>query len=163
MTPVEQHPTQLLAPWDSLVTARVGIRYLGVPTSVIEEALRRPDVRLLDAYGAFGRKLYFGRDDGPWAPYDPELIDQNAEPPGPAGARPWPWCWGDEIWMLLRFQGHLAFVRIIDPDDGEFLLLSAVRTPSVDEARVELVRWGRQVAGELLGHLSAAELAFTGS
>ena len=77
-----------------------GVLYTGLEPWVLLELLKLS--RLVQAWAAVGPRLFWQREDGPFVPYDRDLIDQNID--APVRERPWPWCWGDEIWALATWD-----------------------------------------------------------
>ena len=67
-----------------------------------------------------GPRLFYGREDGPFVPYDRTTIDQNENQK--VSERKWPWCWGDEIWTLSTYFEQDLFFRF-DPDGCDLLLV----------------------------------------
>ncbi len=156
MLPIAHHPAVRFWHWESLEQIRVGVLYHQVPSGSLTRALLSPPVALLAVYGAVGRKLHFGRRDGPWVPYDAELRDQNAE--RLVRERDWPWCWGDEVWMLVRLAGHMTFVHFGEEDDCEVLMASATRPPAVEDAIEALRSWAEQASDQQAHRLAAETL-----
>jgi len=140
-------------PWERLETARVGILYQGLPVSELHRAFRRPDAELSWALGGMGPRLFFGRHDGPWVPYEPSTIDQNTG--RPVFERPWPWCWGDEVWGVGSLMGHPCYLHLEDEDETELILLSALHSPHPADLKALVRWWALQSVGDatLLGQI----------
>ena len=77
----------------------------------------RPDLEetkphILDVWAAVGPRLFWGRDDGPWIPWDLDAQDLNEE--CAVRKRPWPWCWGDQIWIHATWYEQKCMIRLLD-------------------------------------------------
>lgn len=117
---------------------RIGVVY-SADLDFVLPILRRATVKL--AMAAVGPKLFWGRADGPWVDYDAGLVDQNAGKP--VRARAWPWCAGDELWIVAVWDNLPIIVHMISDDEVELVLDLAVH---VDQKVSELARLARRMA-----------------
>jgi len=135
-----------------------GVLYTGVELVVADRLLlegARAGGRMVATFAAMGPKLFFGRADGPWVPWDDRLEDPAL---GCAVRdRPWPWCLGDEVWIAAVLEGELqVLLRFLD--DGEVHVFALSFRAGLDDAGIAALarRWGEREAGALLRRVHPA-------
>ena len=131
----EWDPTWAFVEPPRLAEIRAGVLYQGVPLRTVAAILR--DAEPVSALAAIGRKLFFGRTEGPWVAYDLLAPDQNADKR--VREREWPWCWGDEVWGLVLWQGLRVAFHIRDND--ECALVTMLDTTNIKQLARELDGW----------------------
>lgn len=93
---------------------RRGVLYVGLESKAVEAVLNKVTAGAqlccpIAAIGAVGRRLFFGREDGPWIPWDPLAIDEHLG--CTVKERPWPFCWGDDVWAVGMWDGQPVFLH----------------------------------------------------
>lgn len=140
----ENAPVEYLAPWardprrPRLAEIRRGVLYVELDWRVPIAALALARVELVLA--ALGPRLFFGRADGPFVPYDVKLVDQNTGKK--VEERAWPFSLGDELWVAAEWDAQALFVHLSrgDSDFGEHGSDLYLGRPGELPAMVEAVR-----------------------
>lgn len=135
MDTAEWDPAWALVTPPRLAEIRAGVLYHGVPLRTVASILRGAEP--VSAFAAIGRKLFFGRAEGPWIAYDSLAPDQNAGKR--VQERAWPWCWGDEVWGLALWQGLRVAFHIRDEDECAFIAM--LDTTDVAVLEREVAAW----------------------
>ena len=101
---------------------RAGVYYTGLELRHIVPFLE--DAEPLSAYAAIGPAIFWHRvRKAPYVAYDAKLADQNEKTF--VCNRAWPWCYGDDVWALARWQGNfLIVVMRKDTDCDLYMQLS---------------------------------------
>ena len=132
-----------------------GVRYVGLEPLILRVVLEREGCQVLAAFAAMGPRLFWGRDDGPWIPWDLEAKDQNED--RKVRERDWPWCWGDHLWIAACWDTQPLYLGF-GPESCELLLGSPhpLGTNMPFAAFVEEVRAeARRVAGPHASQIQA--------
>lgn len=117
-----------------LKDVRRGVLYTELELPVLRVLVEQVSPSM--AWGAVGRCLFFGRNDGTWTTYDRDLIDQNEELK--VRERRWPFCWGDEVWAVALWHQQPTALRW---------------APEGCELYVASPNGGSPSEAELIGHL----------
>lgn len=157
----EKAPREPRPPWAMINPAkpfiqeiRRGVMYTGLEPPTLRAVLETRGCQVLAAFGAMGPRLFWGREDGPWIPYDLDAKDQNAD--CLVRERPWPWCWGDQLWIAALWDTQPLYLRFTE-DFCELYLdrpLGLIRTTTgvIHDVRKEAAR----VAGGAVGSAGRA-------
>lgn len=147
---IENAPKEPRPPWAMINPAHPflgeilrGVRYQGLEAPTLRAILDQEGCRVIAAYAAMGPRLFWGRTDGPWIPYDLDAKDQNEEKI--VRDREWPWCWGDYIWAAAYWDAQPLYIAF-GPDSCELYL----GTPFVYDHEDELERFCNEVYEEAL-------------
>jgi len=97
----------------------------------------------IKTWAAMGPQLFWGRDDGPYVPYDRSLKDQNKEVK--VEEREWPYNWGDDIWSVLKWEGQPLFLHW--SVDGCEALLGSPTLDVFQDFLIGVEEYARDVAG----------------
>lgn len=92
---------------------RRGVLYTGIELPTIRAFLDSPQAispAVIRVWAAVGLRLFWGREDGAWIPYDVEAKDQNEG--RLVRERAWPWCWGDQIWVYATWLNQPVFLHL---------------------------------------------------
>lgn len=150
--PREYEPTWFFGYRSPRITeARSGVLFTGLTVERLKPLLDG-QIAPIEVLGAVGRKLFFARDDGPWIPYDREIVDQNFDKR--VRERAWPWSLGDEVWAVVSFMGIISALYFQD-DESVALYLAGTRISSgMVIAAVE--DWAREEAGAFAERIDPA-------
>lgn len=115
MFDLPNRPTEPRPPWATINPSkpiigaiRRGVLYTGLETPALAGFLQEVGPNHLWGWGAMGPRLYWGRDDGPWSPYDRSVKDQNLG--CSVSEREWPWNWGDQLWFGAIWLDQPAYI-----------------------------------------------------
>lgn len=152
MLPIDDQREETEPAWAEAEPPRLdlfcsGVLYTEVPVPVLLELLRRAEIQGVIA--AMGPGLFFGREDGPFVPYDLSLTDQNEEKK--VRDRAFPWCWGDVLWVIGYWQGMRISLRLAKMD-GTGDVFGALRASAYEMEEAVLAR-ARATAGKLLARV----------
>lgn len=136
---LDKEPEEEMPAWADLAPPRydlirAGVRYSGLPTSILLGLLRDRTTDVKAILAAIGPALFFGRSDGPFVAYDSSVKDQNED--RLIRDRDPPWCWGDALWVTARWQGMpvaLYLEKTSDEGGGVGDLYCAVGTGRVSD------------------------------
>ena len=144
--PIEPVPEWALS--GRFADVRRGILYLGLDVEVVRRILETAGP--IAGWGAIGPRLFWSRSDGPFVAYDRDLVDQNADLR--VIERPWPWCWGDEVVGVARWDEQPVAFRLL-PGESE-LFVGSPSQPLAAALLTDLVgRRFRRWTGGLLADL----------
>lgn len=124
-----------------------GVLYTDVPNPTLLELLRESEI--CGVVAAMGPALFYARSDGPFVPYDRTLVDQNEE--RKVRDREFPWCWGDVLWVVARWQGMSLSVRVSKLEDAGDVF-SALRVSDAEMADAVAKR-SRAAAGKAIAQV----------
>lgn len=91
----------------SLSFVRRGVLYSELEPEILTRVL--DESKIVAVAAGMGPKLFWGRDNAQWVPFDLESWDQNQE--RPIWKRAWPFCWGDEIWAIVIWQVQVTYLH----------------------------------------------------
>lgn len=130
--------------WKAYV--RCGVVYEALSLRTATEVLR--EMVTDHAWAAIGPSVFFERE-GPYVPFDLSIVDQNLDQP--IRDRPWPYCYGDDIWVC-GVWGHALTVVVIDHDPLWCKLYCETPTSPVKatEFSEAVFQWAGKQAGAFL-------------
>lgn len=116
---LERAPREPRPPWAMINPTRPfiqeirrGVMYTGLEPETLRAVISTSGCQVLGAFGALGPRLFWGREDGPWIPYDLEAKDQNLD--CLVRERKWPWCWGDQLWVAALWDTQPLYLRFTE-------------------------------------------------
>lgn len=107
---------------------RRGVLYVGIDPCAMaslfkEIAFPKKTVKPVRAVAGIGPSLFFGREEAPFIPWDPESTDENSR--CLVREREWPYCWGDVVWAVSVWEAQPTYFRWSMGDFGQVFLGTA--------------------------------------
>lgn len=104
---------------------RIGVLYRGLSVAAIRCLFNEGAVPVF-AMATIGPRLFFGRTNGPFIPYDSKARDHNLD--CPVSERSWPWNLGDEVWLVLFWRGYPVVAWCSGENECSFIALRSGTT-----------------------------------